>query len=479
MPLKFGTSGVRGLVTDMTDLACYRYVLAFVEMLKERSEAKVVYLAGDHRASTPRIFISIAAAIKDGGMEVVYGGFIPTPAIAHEAMSKGAASVMVTGSHIPEDRNGIKFYMPWGEILKEDEQEISKIYAGLRVDDFASSFDDSETLLNAPALPELAPEARSSFVDRYVSIFDGPVLKGLKLVVYQHSTVLREIFPEVLEALGAEVVSVGWSDKFIPVDTEAVDAPERLAEWVKEHGADALISADGDGDRPLLVDDEGKVIRGDVLGILVSQYLKAEAVALPISCNTALEKSAVISKIERTKIGSPHVIQGMMNLKDAGAQSVVGFEANGGFLTGSEVALPGANGGLSALPTRDAILPILAALLAAKKHGGLSALLAGLPKCVAFSGLLRGVEAEKSKAFLAELQPKGAAGFEEIFPDLGPCVSVSDMDGLRATFESEEIVHFRPSGNAPEFRCYAEAQTESRVEELIDLAQSFLKSRLL
>ena len=72
------------------------------------------------RPSTPRILAACAQAVRDLGGEPVFSGFVPTPALADWAFAQGIPSLMVTGSHIPDDRNGIKFYRPHGEILKND-----------------------------------------------------------------------------------------------------------------------------------------------------------------------------------------------------------------------------------------------------------------------------------------------------------------------------------------------------------------------
>ena len=136
----------------------------------------------------------------------------------------------------------------------------------------------------------IPPQGRD-YVDRLVTFFPADCLEGLKVVFYQHSCVSRQILPEMLRRLGAHVVEVGSSETFVPVDTEAVAETEKLAAWVAEYGADALVSADGDGDRPLVVDEKGNVVRGDVLGILVADFLEADSVSVPVSCNTALEKS--------------------------------------------------------------------------------------------------------------------------------------------------------------------------------------------
>ena len=110
--LTFGTSGLRGLVTDMTDLECYINAVGFLRFLAQADglqKDSLVYLAGDLRHSTPRILRAVHQAITDSGYKTLYCGLIPTPAVAYAALQKGVPCIMVTGSHIPDDRNGIKF----------------------------------------------------------------------------------------------------------------------------------------------------------------------------------------------------------------------------------------------------------------------------------------------------------------------------------------------------------------------------------
>ena len=91
MALKFGTSGVRGLVTDMTDLECYLYCRAYAEYLKESGDVTMVSIAADYRNSSPRILKAVAFGIREAGLEVDYLGYAPTPMLAYESMAKGAA----------------------------------------------------------------------------------------------------------------------------------------------------------------------------------------------------------------------------------------------------------------------------------------------------------------------------------------------------------------------------------------------------
>ena len=149
--------------------------------------------------------------------------------------------------------------------------------------------------------------------------------------MYSHSAVGRDVLMRILTELGADVTQVGRSGHFIPVDTEAVDADTRarIADWVKEHRLDALVSTNGNSDRPLLADETGRVVPGDILGQITAQSLGARVVVTPVSSNSGVTQKGFRAVI-RTAIGSPFVIAGM---EKAGGD-VAGYEANGGFLLG-------------------------------------------------------------------------------------------------------------------------------------------------
>jgi len=283
--------------------------------------------------------------------------------------------------------------------------------------------------------------------------------------------VARDIIPELLGTLGAEIIRVGWSDEFVPVDTEAVQNTDRLAGWVKEQKADALVSTDGDGDRPLIVDEKGKVVRGDILGILVSDALRADSVSAPVSCNTALERCDRFANVLRTRIGSPYVIESMLAAVRAGHKTVVGYEANGGFLTATDIVSTHTGASLKALPSRDAALPIIALLqMAQERRESISGLVSSLPARFTFSGLLRNFASEKGKEIVATFEIKGTELADKLLEKhLGPAETIDLTDGARITYRSGDIVHLRPSGNAPEFRCYTESSSETRASEINEL----------
>jgi phosphomannomutase len=463
--VKFGTSGARGLAGDMTDAVCYAYTLGFLQHLRDSAALganPVLGIAGDYRPSTPRIMAACARAAADLGVAVINCGFIPTPAVAAYGIARGIPTLMVTGSHIPDDRNGIKFNSPEGEILKQDEEAIR----AQRVSIPGSLFDAAGMLADS-SLPPEDPAAAEAYVRRYIDFLPDGCLDGTRIGLYEHSSVARDLAGRIFEALGAEVLRLNRSEAFIPVDTEAIrpEDVELARGWGAGGGYDCLVSTDGDGDRPLVSDEKGEWLRGDVAGILCARYLGARAVVTPVSSNSALELSGWFEHVERTRIGSPFVIAGMQQAQAAGFAPVVGYEANGGFLTATDVERDGRR--LPALPTRDALIVALGILLLAKERGcAVSQLSADLPQRFTASDRLKDFPTELSRERIGVLRTDRAATEAALGPLFGAVVSMDDTDGLRITFASGEIAHLRPSGNAPELRAYTEAGTPERAAEM-------------
>ncbi len=477
----FGTSGARGLALNMTDEVCYAYTAAFIQYLEERGELNgksVIAIGGDLRYSTGRIMKAAAKAIRDRGYTPENCGRLPSPAMAYYGLVKKIPAVMVTGSHIPDARNGIKFTTKNGEILKQDELGIKR----QEVEIPAGLFDDKGTLYAETEMPAQAEEASELYIKRYIDFFGDNCLKRKRLGVYQHSAVGRDIMVKILSNLGSEVTPLGISDDFIPVDTEAMRQEDINAavQWADEYHFDSIISTDGDSDRPLISDEKGRWLRGDVAGILCAAYFNADAVVTPVSSNSALEKCSLFKKVYRTKIGSPYVIEGMQHALKEGCKLVVGYEANGGFLLGADIESGGKI--LKALPTRDAIILHLAILLLSiRKKRTISELLEELPQRFTASSRLKDFPTDISKAKIDELYSVGEAKdkrtIQGVFGQYFGIVATTDAtDGLRIIFDSGEIVHLRPSGNAPEFRCYTEADTEARAAEMNRICMEIMES---
>ena len=471
--VKFGTSGARGLASDMTDRVCYAYTAGFLQYLilvGASNRGADLAMAGDLRPSTGRILAACARAAADLGFRPRFFGAIPTPAVAAFAIDHGIPSLMVTGSHIPDDRNGIKFNRPGGEILKADE-------AGIRAQDVQlpeGLFDRSGAFVSGTpsALTGEETHAYQAYVARYLGFFPSGCLDGLRVGVYEHSSVARRAYSEVLEGLGARVTRLGFSERFLPVDTEAIRSEDvALARgWAADGAFDALVSADGDGDRPLVADERGEWLRGDIAGILCARALGARGVVTPVSSNTAVERCGCFERVLRTRIGSPFVIEGMQRLSAAGLSPVVGYEANGGFLLDSRIERDGRT--LAALPTRDALVVALTILATAREQGKpVSALAQDLPHRFTHSDRIQDFPTEISQTRIAALTSgdpeRDRAAVQASFGDwFGPVAGLDTTDGLRITFESGEVAHLRPSGNAPELRAYTEAETPDRAAEM-------------
>jgi phosphomannomutase len=551
--LKFGTSGRRGLVADLTQLEVYLNACAELEYLQSLAPAEggVVrgdefYFACDLRPSSaglvsgPRVrgelAQAIAQAIEDAGLKPVFLGCISTPALASFAFGRRKGSIMVTGSHIPFDRNGYKTNTAVGELLKRDEAPIQARVDQVRARLYAQPAEQSRFEARGARagmfkggsrpLPVPSPEAAEAYLRRYREFFAGLSLRGMRLLVYQHSAVGRDALVQLLEDFGATVIPAGRSETFVPIDTEAMDAEQlgiieglTRAAW-KEHGPiDAVVSVDGDSDRPLILGVEAtsaaggadgcrvRFFGGDLVGMVVAAYLGADAVVVPISCNDAVDRGPLKDVVQpKTRIGSPFVIAGMQAAREQGRAVVCGWEANGGFLLGSDLRRDGRV--LAALPTRDAFLPILAVLLRAQAERlSVAGLFDRLPRRFSRAALLRNFPRPTSLNILARFTPPapaisdvwfesdrvvcrnaqgdecsapaGAETLASIRTELQHYFSAARgftdvarlnyTDGLRIYFTNGDVAHVRPSGNADELRIYAVADQQDRADEIVRL----------
>jgi len=523
--LAFGTSGRRGDVRDLTQLEVYLNALAELEYLQTlpREEGGIVqgeefYFAYDLRPSSTRyvaeqqgrgeIAQAIVCAIQLAGMHPVNLGRIPTPALMYYAVSRGRGSVMVTGSHIPFDRNGYKLNTSRGELLKKYEapigQQVRLVRERLYDQPFAGSLFDEHGRFKAghKDLPPETGAAKSAYMARYETFFQSQSLAGMRLVVYQHSAIGRDLLVDILNGFGAEVIPAGRSDTFVPIDTENIDDAQlaviqALADDARaKHGSIyAVVSTDGDSDRPLIagidpVTGQARFFGGDLVGMIVAEYLQADAVVVPISCNDAIDRGRLRDIVEpKTRIGSPYVVAGMEKARDRGKRRICGWEANGGFLTGSDIERNGRI--LKALPTRDALLPILCVLFAAHEKGmTCNDLFAELPKRFSRAALLKQFPRAVALRIVQRYSPSDAGvrdvvfavGQASLFDDIrdqlerlftpelgfGTIVRLNYTDGVRVIFSNGDVAHFRPSGNADELRIYAVADTQARADAIAE-----------
>ncbi len=500
--LAFGTSGRRGLIVDLTQLEIYINVTAELEYL-QRLPAELggiakgddFYYALDLRPSSPVLCEAVEQALVDFGMRAINLGKIPTPALTHYALTRNCGSIMVTGSHIPFDRNGYKLNTSRGELLKNHESPIGAKVAEVRQRIYSqefveSKFDASGTLrVKAPHLP-VSPAGQDAYAARYLDFFSGQQasLACKKILVYQHSAVGRDLLVDVLSSIGADVIAAGRSDQFVPIDTENIEPAQldAIQELVDGNpGLWAVVSTDGDSDRPLILSVDSTTNRvkfhgGDLVGMVVAQYLNADAVVVPISCNDAIDRSPLSVVLEpKTRIGSPFVIAGMATAAEKGRRTVCGWEANGGFLLGSDVARNGKT--LTALATRDAFLPVLGVLFAAaERNVAVAEVFAELPKRFSKAGLLKDFPRADGLRVVDRLTNRPSAGgadpaqiatdLARVFTRARGFTSVARIDytdGVRISFSNNDVAHIRPSGNADELRIYGTADSQARADAIV------------
>ncbi|HWD99266.1 MAG TPA: hypothetical protein VG345_09520 [Bryobacteraceae bacterium] len=503
--LRFGTSGRRGRVADLAQLEVYinataelRYLMTLPRKQGGIKAGDDFFFAHDLRPSSTcfvagengrgEICQAVEQAARDAGLRPVNLGPIPTPALMSCATQKNCASIMVTGSHIPFDLNGYKLNTSKGELLKEHEEPIARMVAEFRERVYSTPFAESEFNERGMfrdghrELPVANDSGRREWIARYVDFFSETALSGMTIAVYEHSAVGRDILVEILRALGAQVIPCGRSDEFVAIDTEAIDddrlrAMQKLADSVGQSAGtiDAFVSTDGDSDRPLILapDSAGRLhfFGGDLVGMVVAQYLAADAVVVPISCNDGIDIGPLAPVLEpKTRIGSPHVIAGIERAAEKGRRAICGWEANGGFLLGSDIRR--GDRILRALPTRDAMLPILAVLCAAKERNlPVLSLFEALPRRFSRAALLRPFPREKGQRIVAALcGGAGQSALGHIFEaekGFAEIARIDCTDGARLIFANREVAHFRPSGNADEFRVYAVADSQARADEIV------------
>ena len=405
-------------------------------------------------------------------------------------------------------------------------------------------------------MDETAEQYQQRYIDSLGRNGSRP-LAGVKGFWYQHTGVGREMMPPIAKALGMDLydpghsVEVAYEDEkgvqveetvslrgkdFMAVDTENV-SNQTMAVFTKimnEQGLDVGFTTDGDSDRPLLVyrakDGTIKHVTGDILGALTVKALlgmdvQVDAVAIPESSNEAIEDilyAIGVKEVVRTKIGSPYVIEAMDNLKEKYKGGVVvGWEANGGFMTATPITINGIE--LSALPTRDAMLPILSVLLDAQNRGvSVADLVDELPPYYT-SAAKKELQMEFGQGIVKSISPilegkddhnileanfvEGKIKYRDGSPDTVGLASAPDdvaalagikdyletrfrengllgetdtidriryLDGVKIYLSTGEITHFRPSGNEPAFRNYAQASTEARASEVLKIGMERL-----
>ena len=311
----FGTDGVRGLANaePMTPETMLRLAQAAGRRFVRGDHRHRVVIGKDTRLSGYMIEPALTAGFVSVGMDVTLLGPVPTPAVAMLTRSLRAdLGVMISASHNPYADNGVKLFGPDGFKLSDAvEAEIEA-----HVD-------------NGVALADAADLGRARRLDdaagRYVEFVKatfprGLRLDGLKIVVDCANGAAYKVAPAVLWELGAEVIPVGCDPDGFNINAACgATHVEALQSAVVAHGAGLGIALDGDADRVILVDGQGRVVDGDqVMGVIArglarDGLLAGGGVVATVMSNLGLERflADLGLKLARTKVGDRYVIEHM------------------------------------------------------------------------------------------------------------------------------------------------------------------------
>jgi phosphoglucosamine mutase len=311
----FGTDGIRGRTNEnvMTAEMAQRVGQAAGARFLRGNHRHRVVIGKDTRLSGYMMETALISGFTSVGMDVVMVGPVPTPAVAMLTRSMRAdLGVMISASHNPYVDNGIKLFGPDGYKLSDaDEAEIERLI-------------DTKPKLVAPELigrSKKIEDARGRYIHFAKSTFPEELrLDGLKIVVDCANGAAYQVAPSALWELGADVVAMGVSPNGLNInDGCGSTAPAALQARVIEEGAHIGIALDGDADRLIIVDEQGRIVDGDQLMALIAIFfarrglLEGDGIVATVMSNLGLERFLATNGLElvRTKVGDRYVLEAM------------------------------------------------------------------------------------------------------------------------------------------------------------------------
>src|SRR5256885_7201766 len=315
----FGTDGVRGRVGEepITPELMLRLGYAAGRVLVLESEGKsgetpAVLIGKDTRISGYLLEAALESGLSAAGVDVYLSGPLPTPAVAYLTRAlRLSAGIVISASHNPFEDNGIKFFSASGTKLPDAVEQAIERGMGEPITCVASQELGKAFRVN---------DAAGRYVEFCKSTYPNELdLKGMKLVIDGAHGAAYHVAPPVFHELGAEVITVGSEPDGMNINA-GVGAmhPRFLQAAVVEHGADIGLALDGDGDRLIMVDAEGRVYDGDqLLYVIALDYWRRGAMAGGVvgtqMTNLGLEQALSLHGIplERTPVGDRYVLERM------------------------------------------------------------------------------------------------------------------------------------------------------------------------
>jgi phosphoglucosamine mutase len=315
----FGTDGVRGVanIYPMTAEVALQLGRALAYAIRTSPGKDSIVVGKDTRLSGYLLEYAITAGICSMGVDVLLLGPLPTPGIAFITSSMRAdAGVVISASHNPYQDNGIKFFSGDGFKLPDEiEAHIEKLMTHPGVEEARPTATEIGQAFRID-------DARGRYISFLKSTFPKDLdLDGLKIVVDCAHGATYKVAPEVLEELGADLITVGVRPNGKNINYKCgATHPEAMATLVKRHKADLGIALDGDGDRAIMVDHQGEIVDGDrVLAICARDMLHRErlphkTVVGTVMSNLGLEVALkdMGLRLLRTPVGDRYVVEAML-----------------------------------------------------------------------------------------------------------------------------------------------------------------------
>jgi phosphoglucosamine mutase len=315
----FGTDGVRGVanVYPMTAEVAMQLGRALAYVIKYGAGRHRIVVGKDTRLSGYLLEYAITAGICSMGVDTLLLGPLPTPGIAFITSSMRAdAGVVISASHNPYQDNGIKFFSGEGFKLPDElEAQIENLMTRPEVDGVRPTATDIGQAFRID-------DARGRYISFLKSTFPRNLeLDSLKIVVDCAHGATYRVAPEVLGELGAELIPIGVRPNGKNINRMCgATHPEAMAALVKRHRADVGIAFDGDGDRVIMADHEGRVVDGDhILAICAwdlnrREKLPRKTVVGTVMSNLGLEVALrdLGLRLLRTPVGDRYVVEAML-----------------------------------------------------------------------------------------------------------------------------------------------------------------------
>lgn len=314
----FGTDGIRGKanVNPMTAEVALKVGMAAGAVFTSGARRHTVVIGKDTRLSGYMLEPALAAGFIGMGMDVIFVGPMPTPAVAMLVRSLRAdLGVMISASHNSFEDNGIKLFGPSGYKLSDSaEAEIESLVEQQNTNKLATP--------NKLGRARRLEDAEGRYIEFAKNTFPkGLRLDGLKIVVDCANGAAYKVVPAALWELGSDVVALGISPNGLNINKACGSTnTELMRETVVNEGANLGIALDGDADRVILADEEGNIIDGDqILALIAKSWksdnrLKGEGIVTTVMANLGLERfvTDLGLNVVRTRVGDRYVVEKML-----------------------------------------------------------------------------------------------------------------------------------------------------------------------